>query len=190
MPEWKLARGALGDGARWLGHDPALARRLLAEAGHGGGLRLRCAVPPGVGAAAAADLERLAGSFKAIGVDFQLGEDPSRPEDAVWLEAPPHTEVDGHLYGPYHSGQLANRGLVAEPRLDALLEAQRRAATRPARKALVDDIQRWIVDQALCLYPPAPRRTSAWAPWLRQYVPKNSLDRGAQLEVVWLARRG
>jgi hypothetical protein len=60
---------------------------------------------------------------------------------------------------------------------------------RRDRKWLVDDIQRLAVDQALCLFPPAPRRISSWSPWLRQYAPKNSMDRGAQLEGVWLARR-
>jgi len=29
---------------------------------------------------------------------------------------------------------------------------------------------------------------SSWAPRLRNYGPKNSLDRGAQLEVVWVGK--
>ncbi|HKZ07909.1 MAG TPA: ABC transporter substrate-binding protein [Methylomirabilota bacterium] len=191
MRDWKLVGAALGDGARWLAHDPALARRLLAEAGHASGLRLRCAIAAGSSPDAAVEIERLAASLKAVGVQLQLViEDPSRLEDATWLHAEPHTDVDGHLYGTLRSGQPANRGLVSDPRLDALLEAQRRTVTRRDRKWLVDDIQRWAMDQVLCLYPPAPRQMSSWAPALRHYAPKTSLDRGAQLEGVWLARRG
>ena len=33
---------------------------------------------------------------------------------------------------------------------------------------------------------PYPRNVSSWAPRVRNYGPKNSFDRGAQLEVVWL----
>ena len=190
MRDWKLVGAALGDGARWLAHDPALARRLLAEAGHASGLRLRCAVTAGSAPDASIDVERLAASVRAVGVELQLvAEDSSRLEDATWLDTQPHADVDGHLYGTFHSRQPANRGLVSDPRLDTLLETQRRAMVRRDRKWLVDDIQRLTLDQVLCLYPPAPRRISAWAPSLRHYAPKSSLDRGAQLESVWLARR-
>lgn len=190
MREWKLAGAALGGGARWLAHDPALARRLLAEAGYASGLRLRCAVAAGSPPDTAVEIERLAAGLKAVGVELLLmAEDPNRVEDATWLHAEPHADVDGHLYGALRSGQPANRGLVSDPRLDALLEAQRRAVVRRDRKWLVDDIQRLAMDQVLCLYPPTPRRISSWSPWLRQYAPRTSLDRGAQLEGVWLARR-
>jgi len=37
-------------------------------------------------------------------------------------------------------------------------------------------------------YTPSPRNVSSWAPRVRNYGPKNSFDRGAQLEVVWLDR--
>jgi ABC-type transport system substrate-binding protein len=98
-------------------------------------------------------------------------------------------DVDGHLYGPYRSGQAANRSHVADQRLDALLDAQRRATARRDRRWLVDDIQRIAADQAYYLFPPAPQPVSAWAPWVRGYQPRGSTDRGMQLESVWLARR-
>jgi hypothetical protein len=37
------------------------------------------------------------------------------------------------------------------------------------------------------VYTPCPRNVSAWTPRVKNYGPKNSFDRGAQLEVVWLA---
>jgi len=189
LRDWKLSGRALGDGARWLAHDPALARRLLDEAGVPARHRIRCAVAPG-GPDAAAELERLIASFKEIGVELQpVGEEPGRIEDASWGPIEPATEVDGHIYAAYHAGQLGNRSLVSDPRLDALLDAQRRARSRRERKALIDDVQRLVPDQVYYLFPPAPRRIAAWAPWVRGYQPRAFTDPGAQLESVWITRR-
>jgi hypothetical protein len=38
------------------------------------------------------------------------------------------------------------------------------------------------------VYTPYPKNVSAWPPWLKNYGPKNSFDRGAQLEIVWLEK--
>ena len=188
LREWKLSGRALGDGARWLAYDPALARRLLDEAGLPLRQRIRCAVTPD-GPDAAAELERLIASFREIGVELQpVGEEPGRIEDATWGPVEPLTDVDGHLYGAYHSGQPANRSLVADPRLDALLEAQRRAGSRRERKPLINDLQRLIADQLYSLFPPAPQQIAAWAPWVRGYQPRAAMDPGAQLESVSIAR--
>ena len=190
LREWKLSGRALGDGARWLGHDPALARRLLADAGHAAPLRLRCGVAPGAGADAMAELERLAACLRDIGVELQaVPEEAGRADDASWGAGPAASEVDGHLYSQYRSGQPGNRSAVADGRMDALLEAQRRALTPRDRKSLIDDIQRLAADQVHYLFTPSPRLSACWAPWVRQYQPRTSLDRGAQLEGVWISRR-
>jgi peptide/nickel transport system substrate-binding protein len=189
LREWKLSGRALGEGARWLAHDPALARRLLVEAGYPAGLRLRCTVAPGIGGEGAADLQRLVACLREVGVDLQVAaEGDGRVEEASWGAGPASSEVDGHLYAHYRSGQPGNRSLVAEPRLDALLEAQRRATARRDRKWLIDDIQRLAADQAYYLFPPAPRLLACWTPRVRHYQPRTSLDRGAQLETVWISR--
>jgi peptide/nickel transport system substrate-binding protein len=190
LREWKLSPRALGDGARWLAYDPALARRLLDEAGLPLRQRIRCAVTPG-GPDAAVELDRLIASFKDVGVELQpVAEEPGRVEDASWGPVEPATEVDGHLYGAYHSGQPENRSLVSDPRLDALLEAQRRARSRRERRALIDDVQRLVADQVYYLFPPTPQQIASWAPWVRGYQPRAAMDPGAQLESVWVTRRG
>src|SRR5260370_16801272 len=72
MREWKLSAQHLGEGARYLEHDPALARKLLAQAGVPGGLRVKCTSWPGYGSEYVEDLERLAGELKQIGVELQI----------------------------------------------------------------------------------------------------------------------
>jgi ABC-type transport system substrate-binding protein len=94
--------------------------------------------------------------------------------------------VDGYLYSALRSGQAGNRSHVADVQLDVMLEAQRRISSTSARKQIIDDIQRRAAAQVYYVYTPHPRNVSSWAPRVRNYGPKNSFDRGAQLEVVWL----
>ena len=196
MREWKLPTRELGEGARYLAHDPALARNLLTEAGFPGGLRLRCTNWPGRGAEYVEDLERLAFDLKQIGVDLQIvneeyeqyvrGSFLGKFEEASWGPSPLFTEIDGYLYDFFRGGPPGNRSHVADTRLDVLLEAQRRYTSRSSRKKVIDDIQRHAAAHVYYVYTPCPKNVSSWTPRLKNYGPKNSFDRGAQLEVVWL----
>jgi len=196
MREWKLSAQHLGEGARYLEHDPALARKLLAEAGVPGGLRVKCTSWPGYGSEYVEDLERLAVELKRIGVELQIvneeygqymrGSFVGKFDEVSWGPSPLFTEVDGYLYDFFRGGQPANRSHVADTRLDVLLEAQRRYTSKSSRRKVIDDIQRHAAAQVYYVYTPCPRNLSAWTPRVKNYGPKNSFDRGAQLEVVWL----
>ena len=196
MREWKLSAQHLGEGARYLEHDPALARKLLAQAGVPGGLRVKCTSWPGYGSEYVEDLERLAVELKQIGVELQIvneeygqymrGSFVGKFDEVSWGPSPLFTEVDGYLYDFFRGGQPGNRSHVADTRLDVLLEAQRRYTSKSSRRKVIDDIQRHAAAQVYYVYTPCPRNLSAWTPRVKNYGPKNSFDRGAQLEVVWL----
>ena len=196
MRPWKLPARELGEGARYLQHDPALARRLLADAGFPAGLRIKCTSWPGHGAEYVDDLERLAGDLRRVGVElgvvsedhaqYTRGSLLGRFEETSWGPSATFTEVDGYLYGAFRSGQPGNRSHVADTRLDVLLEAQRRYASVSSRKKAVDDIQRRAAAQVYYVFTPCPRNVSSWSPRVRSYRPSNSLDLGAQFEGVWL----
>jgi peptide/nickel transport system substrate-binding protein len=199
LPAWRLSARELGDGARWLAHDPAQARALLAAAGFPGGLRVRCASWSGDGGEHAAELARLAASLRAAGIELQLQpEDRDRHtretllgrfEETAWGPSLPSYEVDGHLWGALRSRAPTNRSHVADPDLDALLDAQRRTREPGARRRLVGAIQRRAADQVYYVYTPSPRVIAAWASWVHGFVPAGALDLGAALEQVWLDRR-
>jgi len=108
-------------------------------------------------------------------------------DEVSWGPSPLFTEVDGYLYDFFRGGQPGNRSHVADTRLDVLLEAQRRYTSKPSRRKVIDDIQRHAAAQVYYVYTPCPRNVSAWTSRVKNYGPKNSFDRGAQLEVVWLA---
>ena len=196
MRPWSLAAGQLGEGARYLEHDPAMARTLLAEAGFLAGLKVKCTSWPGYGPEYVDDLERLAGHLQRAGVELQIvnedygqyirGSFLGRFDEATWGPSSIFTDVDGYLSGSFRTGQAGNRSHVADPQLDAMLEAQRRVGSMSSRKRIVDEIQRRAAAQVHYVYTPYARNVSSWAPRVRNYGPKNSFDRGAQLEVVWL----
>jgi peptide/nickel transport system substrate-binding protein len=198
MREWKLPARDLGEGARYLDHNPALARKLLADAGFAGGLKVRCTNWPGYGPEYVEDVELLASNLRQIGVDLQIvneeygqyvrGSLLGRFDEVTWGPSPVLTEVDGYLYNFFRSGQPTNRSHVTDTQLDVLLEAQRRYTSRSSRKKVIDDIQRHAAAQVYYVYTPYPKSVSSWSPRVKNYGPKNSFDRGAQLEVVWLDR--
>jgi ABC-type transport system substrate-binding protein len=196
MREWKLPSKDLGEGARYLEHNPVLARRLLAEAGFSDGFKVKCTNWPGYGPEFVEDLERLAFGLNQVGVELQIvneeygqyirGSFLGKFEEASWGPSSAFTEVDGYLYNFFRSGQPGNRSHVADSQLDVMLEAQRRYSSKSSRKKVIDDIQRYAATHAYYVYTPCPKNVASWAPRVRNYGPKNSLDRGAQLEVVWL----
>jgi ABC-type transport system substrate-binding protein len=199
MREWKLPTRELGEGARFLEHDPALARKLLTDAGFPGGLKLKCTHWPGHGPEYVGDLERLALHLRQIGVELQIvnedhgqyirGSLLGKFEEASWGPSSLFTEVDGYLYSFFRSGQPGNRSHVTDTQLDVLLEAQRRYSSRSSRRKVIDDIQRHAAAHVYYVYTPCPKNVSSWTARVKNYGPKNSFDRGAQLEVVWLANR-
>jgi peptide/nickel transport system substrate-binding protein len=198
MRQWKLPARELGEGARYLEHDPALARKLLADAGLGNGLRIKCTNCPGYGPEYVEDLELLARDLKQVGVELQIVNEEYGPyirgsflgkfEEASWGPSPIFTEIDDYLYNFFRSGRPNNRSHVTDTQLDVLLETQRRYTARSSRKRIIDDIQRRAAAQVYYVYTPFPRNVSSWTPRLRNYGPKNSFDLGAQLEVAWLDR--
>jgi peptide/nickel transport system substrate-binding protein len=197
MPQWKLAARHLGEGGRYLEHDPALARKLLAEAGFPGGLKVKCTSWPGYGPEYVEELELLTGDLRRVGVDLQIvneeygqyrrGSLLGKFDETTWGLSPIFTEVDDYLYPLLRSGQAGNRSHVTDTELDVMLEAQRRYTSASSRRMVIHDIQRRAAAHVYYVYTPYPKAVSSWAPRVRNYAPKNSLDRGAQLEVVWLA---
>ena len=196
MREWKLSSKDLGEGAKYLEYNPAAARKLLAEAGHPQGFKVKCTNWPGYGPEYVEDLELLAFYLKAIGVELSIvneeygnyirGSFLGKFDEVSWGPSSLFTEVDGYLYNFFHTGEPNNRSHVSDTQLDVMLDAQRRYTAPSSRKKVIDDIQRLAAERVDYVYTPYPKNVSSWTARVKNYGPKNSFDRGAQLEVVWL----
>jgi glutathione transport system substrate-binding protein len=144
--------------------DPALARRLLAEAGHAKGMRIAVAVQD--------DDELLAEALQAmwrdVGVDLEI----RRLEGGVYAEAafarPPVKAAEGigGVLSSWSSGVVpdlqlrplfdsasaapvgANLGFFSDPAVDRLIDAGAATADPEARARLYAAVQRRIVDDA------------------------------------------
>lgn len=196
MREWKLPAKDLGEGAKYLEYNPAEAKKLLTEAGFPNGLKAKCTHWPGYGPEYVEDLELLAFNLKQVGVELQIvneeygsyirGSFLGKYDETTWGPSSIFTEVDGYLYNFYKTGQPNNRSHVSDPQLDVMLDAQRRYTAKSSRKKVIDDIQRYAAERVYYIYTPYPKNVASLTPRVKNYGPKNSFDRGAQLEVVWL----
>lgn len=196
MREWKLSAKDLGEGAKYLEYNPAAAKKLLAEAGFPNGFKAKCTHWPGYGPEYVEDLELLAFNLKQIGVELQIvneeygnyirGSFLGKYDETTWGPSSIFTEVDGYLYNFYKTGQPNNRSRVSDTQLDVMLDAQRRYTAKSSRKKVIDEIQRYAAERVYYIYTPYPKNVASWTPRVKNYGPKNSFDRGAQLEVVWL----
>jgi len=196
MREWKLSAKDLGEGAKYLEYNPAAAKKLLAEAGFPNGFKAKCTHWPGYGPEYVEDLELLAFNLKQIGVELQIvneeygnyirGSFLGKYDETTWGPSSIFTEVDGYLYNFYKTGQPNNRSHVSDTQLDVMLDAQRRYTAKSSRKKAIDEIQRYAAERVYYIYTPYPKNVASWTPRVKNYGPKNSFDRGAQLEVVWL----
>src|SRR5262245_34433226 len=195
--DWALPVDQLGDGARWFRHDPAEARRLLAEAGYPRGF------------ASVMDFNNYASSFmddaialilkdlKSVGIDAKLNTkeygayiatSATGNYEAMYYGATPFLDPDNYLYTNYAPGHPRNVAKVNDPALSDLLVRQRRTADVAARRKLLHDIQRHVAAQQYIMEIYSPVVIFVWEGALKNYGPNLGYDYGGRLTAAWLDR--
>jgi peptide/nickel transport system substrate-binding protein len=148
-------------------YDPALAKKLLADAGYANGLKASLIVSKGVTSGADEVLAALQAQWRAVGVDVALNildqsaVDQNRrlpPEQAEAKHMPfvgvsafypdPHAA----LYGRFHSSQWTPKGqnysFYKNARVDELLDQGARESDPTKRTAFYREIQEIILEEA------------------------------------------
>jgi peptide/nickel transport system substrate-binding protein len=199
LSEWALPIDQLGEGARYYRHDPAEARRLLAAAGHPGGIALAPMCFTTYGSTQLVDqMETVLKQLKDVGIGVKLDQKEYGAYQATCrvgnFEAlsfgplTPFIEPDNFLFGQYYAGEPRNRSHVKDAVLDDLLVRQRRTADLKARRDIIHDIQRHLAKQQYYVHIPSGRYIAVWDGALKNYGPNLGFDYGGRLAAAWLER--
>src|SRR5262245_27792610 len=158
--DWALPVEELGEGARYYRHDPAEARKLLAEAGYPGGF------------ASVMDFNNYGSSFmddaialilrqlRTVGVEARLNTKEygayiattaTGNYEGMYYGATPFLDPDSYLYTNFAPGNPRNVAKVNDPVLTDLLQRQRHTADVAARRRLLHELQRHAAAQQYIL---------------------------------------
>ena len=97
-------------------------------------------------------------------------------------------EPDAPLYRSYAADSTWNAAHLNDPKLTAMLKAQRRTQDLEARRKIIFDIQRYAAEQQYYVYTNANVVTASWAPYVKNYGPNITFDYGSRAAALWLDR--
>ena len=198
LPEWSLRVDQLGPGAQYYRHDPAAARRLLAEAGFPNGLKAQLTFTGGFGNDLVDAVQLAQRQLKQGGIEVEL----KLQEFAAYASTTALGKFEGMamgpfgiawdphivLYGTYAPGQPRNSSHVNDPKLTGMLKEQMRIKDVEARRRLVFDIQRYAAEQQYYVYTNNVGFTASWQPYVKNYSPSPSFDYGNRAATLWIDR--
>jgi peptide/nickel transport system substrate-binding protein len=203
IPPCDAPFGYAGDekGLPYYVHDPAQAKRLLGEAGLGGGLDTTLEVSPRF-PQTVRTAEVMKEQLATAGIRVTL----KQVEWGAALKNFVRTEYDGmsmiplvwqpdpdaHVYDIFHSGSKINLGKFNDARVDQLLEQGRTTLDRDKRVAIYRDLQRHMADEAYLVFPYASGATEALRDAVKGYVSLPGAQPGSRsrqfFKQTWLDR--
>lgn len=198
LREWSIPIDQLPpEGRRLYEPDPAEAKRLLAQAGHGGGLRFPVESTGSWGPDFSDIVQAIVRQWKNAGVEAELKLKEGNAfiassiarnfEKMVITLRGGATTPDPYLVAAHLPGQALNTAGVNDPRLTEMIQLQRRTFDERKRREIIYDIQRHLSQQAYYLYvSPSAKVVSAWEPYVKNFSPNISLDYGGRLMIAWL----
>jgi peptide/nickel transport system substrate-binding protein len=186
----------LGEAAAWYRHDPAAARRLLADAGYPNGLPIRLTTTSGYGPTYLSRTELLKSMLSRLGIEAAI----VVQEYPVWISSTYKGSFDGLVHIPawtlgdedewlasYTPGDTRNQMHLDDPRLTELIQMARGAPTEAARAPLISQFLTVFHDQLYRVFLPAPAHVTVVARRVRGYVPPlRGYSYPTALANVWL----
>ncbi len=198
LTDWALPIDQLGEGAKYYKYDKAEARRLLAAAGYANGLPASVCFATYGSTQLVDQMELLLRQLKDVGIDGKLDQKEygayqascriGKYDSMAFGPLTPFLEPDNFLYGQYFTGEPRNRSHVKDAVLDDLLSRQRRTSDVKARRAVINDIQRYLAKQQYYVHAPTGTYVAVWDGALKNYGPNLGYDYGGRLLTAWLDR--
>src|SRR6267378_3521240 len=162
MPAFKLDANTLEPARRKYldGHDPAEAKRLLAEAGFARGLTVPLAHWPGYAAPWRNYYELTVDNLAQVGITAEL-----KPED-----------------------QSRYATMTFLGKFDRMVRAERRELDPARRREIVLDIQRYLADKAYYVYLPMWPRYITYPSYVKGFRNQDGVSLGSRLIYTWFDR--
>ncbi len=147
LKEWSIPVDQLGEGAQYFKHDPAAARKLLAEAGHPKGFPVTIDFTT-YGSQVLVDACQLVlKNLKDVGIEAKLNTKEygayisstfyGKYESMALGPQTPFLEPDNFLFGQYYPGEIKNHGHINDPVLADMLVRQRRTMDAAKRREII-----------------------------------------------------
>ena len=196
---WALAGGfpdtfSVEETRALLRHDPAEARRLLADAGYPTGLDIELTFTPS-GDQAQTLLELFQAQLKKGGVNvvfksLDRESESTRRKNGDYLinivqGVPLEGDVDSYLFTRFHASSRNNYAGLTDPKLMGMLEGQRRESDPAKRQTIVRDAVKYINEMVYNLALTYPPGFQFWHPNVKNYAP-HAGSRGLPLTESWI----
>jgi peptide/nickel transport system substrate-binding protein len=198
---WLDPRGAdAGPGAKFLKHDPAEAKKLLAAAGFPDGLKVDMISTPGYGQIWVQTVELMQQQLKASGIEANIkmqeysayiattfrGQFDGGFNMVFGLETP-FTEPHDFLFNMLHAKGTRNKTGVNDPKLNELIEKQAKTLDKAERKKAIYDVQRYAMEQMYWVPTAASMRSAGISARVKNVFPRSDYGFGADiLPKLWL----
>jgi peptide/nickel transport system substrate-binding protein len=180
VSHYTIPFGKLGDAGRFYHHDPAAARKLLAEAGYPNGFQTRLTTTSGYGPEYVTRTELLKDMLSKIGIEASI----VTQEYPVWIARTYKGVYEGMVHIPawtlgaedewlatYTPGDTRNQIHLDDPKLTELVLHAREASDEATRARLIGQFVRIFHDNLYRVFLPQPVVLSAIGPRVKGYVP-------------------
>ncbi len=190
----------MGPNARFFKRDVEGARKLLAEAGFAGGLKVPLiSTLNAYGNTFNQSVELVIKQLKDAGIQADL-----RPQDysayigstflgkfepgtMVWGLETPFQEPHDYLYNMYHPKGVRNHAGVNDPQLAGMIEKQAATLDKAERKKQIDELQRYLGGQQYYVMGAVGNVTIATQPWVKGFNYQSDYGRGGEyVPKLWL----
>jgi peptide/nickel transport system substrate-binding protein len=164
-----------------LKHDPAQARQLVTAAGYPDGVDVEFQYTNDYGPFYVSLIQLLQAQLKPAGLnivfkvlDRQDTIQRRKNGDFVMQatsNADVDTDIDSDVYQKFLPGSTGNNSRVDDPKLTALLQAQRRELDPAKRKDIIRQAIRYIAEQSEGITTFYSQHVEFWRPYIKNYAP-------------------
>lgn len=203
IPIWQwgsLPNDQLGKSSKYFQPNIEEAKRLIKAAGYKTPLKIKFAYTPAYGTLWVSLVEALIGQLnssrvfkldvvsKEYGAYITSNYRGKYKEDCFYGYTTPAGDPDEVMWDMYHSTSARNASRVKDPKLDELLEAQRRELNEEKRRAILKELQIYLGEQMYQMQTISQPGYDTWQPYLRGHqrhmVPAYNI--GGRCMLTWL----